>query len=200
MPIRTKLLRAACIIAVFAAKIALAQDGGVAPPTDLPYLVGPGDVLQIFVWDHPDLSSTVQVRPDGKISTPLVEDLQAASKSPTTLARDIEGVLKGYVRSPVVTVIVQNFVGDSGQQVRVVGQAVQPRYVQYRQGMTVLDVIISVGGLSEFAAGNRAKIVRTVDGRETEMRVKLDALLDGRIDENVPMLPGDVLIIPRSIL
>src|SRR5690606_38528975 len=128
------------------------------------YLVGPGDSLQIFVWDHPDLQTTVQVRPDGRISAPLVEDLQAAGKSPTDLARDIETVLSEYVRSPVVTVIVQGFVGDSRQQVRVVGQAVEPQALQYRQGMTVLDVLIAVGGLSEFASGNRARIVRNVNG------------------------------------
>jgi polysaccharide biosynthesis/export protein len=165
------------------------------------YLVGPGDSLQIFVWDHEDLTTTVQVRPDGKISTPLVEDLQAAGRSPTQLARDIEGVLDEFVRSPVVTVIVQSFVGETTQQIRVVGQAVEPRALQYRQGMTVLDVVIEVGGLSEFAAGNRARIVRVVNGTETEMRVRLDDLLNkGRMDQNMRMLPGDVLIIPQSRL
>jgi polysaccharide biosynthesis/export protein len=165
------------------------------------YLVGPGDSLQIFVWDHEDLTTTVQVRPDGKISTPLVEDLQAAGRSPTQLARDIEGVLEEFVRSPVVTVIVQSFVGETTQQIRVVGQAVEPRALQYRQGMTVLDVVIEVGGLSEFAAGNRARIVRRVNGTETEMRVRLDDLLNkGRMDQNMRMLPGDVLIIPQSRL
>ena len=164
-----------------------------------PYLVGPGDSLQIFVWDQADLTTTVQVRPDGRISTPLVEDLQAAGKSPTELARDIEAVLAEYVRSPVVTVIVQNFVGETAQQVRVVGQAVEPRALQYRQGMTVLDVVIEVGGLSEFAAGNRARIVRNMNGEQAEIRVRLDDLLnEGSIDQNVRMMPGDVLIIPES--
>ena len=164
-----------------------------------PYLVGPGDSLEIFVWDHEDLTTTVRVRPDGRISTPLVEDLQAAGKAPTDLARDIENVLSSYVRSPVVTVIVQNFVGETAQQVRVVGQAVEPRALQYRQGMTVLDVVIEVGGLSEFAAGNRARIVRNVNGEPTEIRVRLNDLLNnGRIDQNVRMMPGDVLIIPES--
>ena len=163
------------------------------------YQIGPGDSLQIFVWDHEDLSTTVQVRPDGRISTPLVEDLQAAGKTPTALGRDIEGVLSEYVRSPVVTVIMQGFVGDAQQQVRVVGQAAQPQAIQYRQGMTVLDVMIAVGGLSEFASGNRAKIVRDVNGKAVDIRVRLDDLLnDGRISENVRMLPGDVLIIPES--
>ncbi|MEL7186736.1 MAG: polysaccharide biosynthesis/export family protein, partial [Pseudomonadota bacterium] len=109
------------------------------------YAIGPGDALQIFVWDHADLSTTVQVRPDGKISTPLVEDLQAAGRSPTQLARDIEGVLSEYVRSPVVTVIMQGFVGEGAQQIRVVGQAIAPSALQYKQGMTVLDVVIAVG-------------------------------------------------------
>jgi len=136
------------------------------------YKIGPGDSLQIFVWDHPDLSTAVQVRPDGKISTPLVEDLQAASRTPTQLARDIEGVLREYVRTPVVTVIMQGFVGEGGQQIRVVGQAVSPMALQYRAGMTVLDVMIEVGGLAEFAAGNRAKIIRKRDGGEIEIKVR----------------------------
>ena len=169
-----------------------------AGPTN-EYRIGPGDALQIFVWDHEDLSIGVQVRPDGKISTPLVEDLQAAGRTPTELARDIEIVLMEYVRSPVVTVIMQGFVGDGQQQIRVVGQAVEPKALQYRQGMTVLDVMIEVGGLSEFAAGNRAKIIRKSNGSQIEIRVRLDDLLnDGRIEENVGMIPGDVLIIPES--
>lgn len=164
------------------------------------YSIGPGDSLQIFVWDHDDLSILVEVRPDGKISTPLVEDLQAAGKTPTKLARDIEGVLGEYVRTPVVTVIMQGFVGEGRQQIRVVGQAVAPKALQFRQGLTVLDVMIEVGGLSEFAAGNRAKIVRRVEGREIEIRVRLDDLLnDGKIGENVRMIPGDVLVIPESL-
>ena len=172
--------------------------GGVAVEAG-EYLVGPGDSLRVFVWDHADLSTDVQVRPDGKISTPLVEDLQAAGKSPTSLARDIEVALGQYVRSPVVTVIVQGFVGEAAQQIRVVGQAVQPRALQFRQGMTVLDVMIEVGGLSDFAAGNRAQIVRRIDGQETQIRVRLDDLLnEGDIAQNVRMLPGDVVIIPQS--
>lgn len=163
------------------------------------YSIGPGDSLQIFVWDHDDLSTQVQVRPDGKISTPLVEDLQAAGRTPTELARDIEDVLKEYVRTPVVTVIMQGFVGEGAQQIRVVGQASSPMALQYKQGMTVLDVMIEVGGLAEFAAGNRAKIIRKTSDGEIEVRVRLDDLInDGDISENVEMLPGDVLIIPQS--
>ena len=163
------------------------------------YEIGPGDSLQIFVWDHADLSTGVQVRPDGKISTPLVEDLQAAGRTPTQLARDIEEVLKEYVRSPIVTVIMQGFVGEGEQQIRVVGQAAAPMALQYKQGMTVLDVMIQVGGLSEFAAGNKAKIIRRTADGEVEIKVKLDKLLnDGDIKQNIEMMPGDVLIIPQS--
>ena len=163
------------------------------------YAIGPGDTLQIFVWDHADLSTSVQVRPDGKISTPLVEDLQAAGRTPTQLARDIEIVLKEYVRSPVVTVIMQGFVGEGMQQIRVVGQAVTPKAIRFRQGMTVLDVMIEVGGLSQFAAGNRAKIIRKTPDGEAEIKVRLDDLLnDGDIDQNVAMRPGDVVMIPQS--
>jgi polysaccharide export outer membrane protein len=163
------------------------------------YEIGPGDSLQIFVWDHADLSTGVQVRPDGKISTPLVEDLQAAGRTPTQLARDIEDVLAEYVRSPIVTVIMQGFVGEGEQQIRVVGQAAAPMALQYKQGMTVLDVMIQVGGLSEFAAGNKAKIIRRTADDEVEIRVKLDNLLnDGDIKQNIEMMPGDVLVIPQS--
>jgi len=164
------------------------------------YLIGPGDALQIFVWRHQDLSAGVQVRPDGKISTPLVEDMQAAGKTPTELARDVEAVLGEYVRSPTVTVIVQSFVGEAQQQVRIVGQAQKPQAMQYKQGMTLLDVMIAVGGLSETASGNRAKIVRRIDGQQHEIPVRINDLLNkGKIEENVQMMPGDVLIIPESI-
>jgi len=163
------------------------------------YSIGPGDSLQIFVWDHKDLSTGVQVRPDGKISTPLVEDLQAAGRTPTQLARDIETVLEEYVRTPVVTVIMQGFVGEGAQQIRVVGQAVAPSALQYKQSMTVLDVMIAVGGLSEFAAGNKAKVVRKTADGEVEIRVRLNDLLnDGDTSQNIKMMPGDVLIIPQS--
>lgn len=163
------------------------------------YEIGPGDALQIFVWDHADLSTGVQVRPDGKISTPLVEDLQAAGKTPTQLARDIEGVLKEYIRTPVVTVIMQGFVGEGSQQIRVVGQAARPMALQYKQGITVLDVMIQVGGLSEFAAGNKAKVVRKTADGEVEIRVRLSDLLnDGDVRQDIEMMPGDVLIIPQS--
>ena len=164
------------------------------------YIIGPGDNLEVFVWGHDDLTIAVQVRPDGAISTPLVEDMKAAGKSPTQLARDIETVLEEYVRSPTVTVIVQSFVGEYARQIRVVGQAVEPQALPYRDGMTVLDVMIAVGGLSEFASGNRAKIVRRENGQQVEIRVKLNDLLNkGNMKQNVRMVPGDVLIIPESV-
>lgn len=163
------------------------------------YVIGAGDGLNVFVWGHDDLTTTVQVRPDGAISTPLVEDLQAAGKTPTELARAIEKVLSEYVRSPTVTVIVQSFVGEFERQVRVVGQAAQPQALSYRDGMTLLDVMIQVGGLAEFAAGNRAQVVREINGEKVSIRVRLQDLLnDGDIEQNIRMMPGDVLIIPES--
>jgi len=170
-----------------------------APSDASNYIVGPGDVLKVFVWRHDDLSVTVPVRPDGRVSTPLVEDMPAAGKTPTQLARDIETVLKQYIRTPTVNVIVEQFVGTFGEQVRVVGQAANPQALPYRDGMTLLDVMIAVGGLGEFAAGNRAKIVRKVDGQSTEIRVRVDDLLnDGDVSQNVPVRPGDVVIIPEA--
>lgn len=166
---------------------------------DTKYLIGPGDQVQVFVWRNPDVSVTVPVRPDGKISTPLVEDMVAVGKTPTQLARDIERVLTKYIRTPVVTVIVTSFVGTFSEQVRVVGQAANPRALSYRERMTLLDVMIEVGGLGEFAAGNRAKIVRRVGGRQIEMKVRLEDLMKkGDISANVTMRPGDILIIPES--
>lgn len=179
------------------------QDAPTAAPKSVAaspgYLVGPGDNLQIFVWRNPELSTTVPVRPDGRISLPLIEDLQAANKTPTDLARDVEKVLSEFVQNPVVTVIVTSFVGPFDQQVRVVGEASEPRAIPYREKMTVLDVMIAVGGLTEFAAGNRAVIVRADEKKKTSYRVRLDDLLkDGDVSANVDVLPGDVLIIPQS--
>lgn len=163
------------------------------------YHIGPGDKLNIFVFNQPELSIEVPVRPDGLISTPLVEDLQAAGKTPSQLARDMEKKLAEFIRSPSVNVIVTGFVGNYGDQVRVVGQAANPQALPYRSGMTLLDVMIAVGGLGEFAAGNRARLIRRVDGKTTETRVRLDDLLnDGDIRANMQIQPGDVLIIPES--
>jgi len=163
------------------------------------YQIGPGDMLDIFVWRNPEISTQVPVRPDGRISTPLVEDMIAVGKTPSELARDMELVLATYIKAPSVNVIVTEFHGIFAKQVRVVGQAANPQSIPYREGMTVLDLMISVGGLGEFAAGNRAKLVRSVDGKTMEYRVRLDDLLNkGEIEQNVDIKPGDVLIIPES--
>jgi len=163
------------------------------------YRIGPGDQLKVFVFNQPDLSVEVPVRPDGLVSTPLIEDMHAAGKTPSELARDMEKKLAEYIRSPSVNVIVTGFVGNYGDQVRVVGQAAHPQALPYRSGMTLLDVMIAVGGLGEFAAGNRARLIRRVEGKTTEMRVRLDDLLnDGDIRANMQVQPGDVLIIPES--
>lgn len=168
-------------------------------PVDYDYIIGPGDQLQIFVWRNPELTQTVPVRPDGKISVPLVEDLPAADKTATQLAREIEHALSKFVRDPLVTVIVSDFQGVYETQVRVVGQATDPRALPYRDNMTLLDVMIAVGGLTEFAAGNRSKLVRTVDGQATQATVRLEDLIrDGDISANVPVAPGDVIIIPEA--
>lgn len=164
------------------------------------YVIGAGDSLQVFVWGHDDLSTTITVRPDGNISTPLVEDMRAAGNTPTELARAIETALSDYIRSPTVTIIVQGFVGEFNRQIRVVGQATEPMSLNYRAGMTLLDVMIEVGGLSEFASGNKSKIVRKENGAEVVVDVRIKDLLNrGDMSQNVRMKPGDVLIIPESV-
>ncbi|MEJ2692063.1 MAG: polysaccharide export protein [Candidatus Thiodiazotropha sp.] len=176
-------------------KTAGVAEGGESPL----YVIGPGDRLNVFVWGDQELSTEVVVRPDGLITTPLVEDLQASGRTPTELARTLEGRLSKFVKSPKVTVSVTNFVGRYTEQVRVVGQAAQPQSIPFRDGMTLLDVIIAVGGLTEFAAGNKAKIVRKVNGQTRQFRVRLDDLIrDGDISANTRMMPGDVLIIPET--
>ena len=168
-------------------------------PSD--YLIGPLDQVQVFVWRAPDISVTVPVRPDGKISTPLVEDMEAAGKTPTQLARDLEDALRTYLQDPVVTVIVQNFNGPFDQQVRVVGATTQPISVPYRSQMTVLDVMVAVGGLTEFADGNQTVLIRRRNGEQQSIRVRLDDLLkDGDISANTTVAPGDVILIPESWL
>jgi polysaccharide biosynthesis/export protein len=163
------------------------------------YIIGPGDNVNIFVWQQPDLSVTVPVRPDGRITTPLAEDVIAAGKTPTQLARDMERQLSAYVRDPVVTVIVSGIVGPYSQQVRVIGQAANPQAIPYRENMTALDVMIAVGGLTDFAAGNRASIVRVVNGETQQFGVRLNDLVNrGDIGANVQMLPGDILVIPET--
>jgi len=166
---------------------------------DYNYIIGPGDNVNIFVWRNPEVSQSVPVRPDGKITTPLVEDLQASGKTPTELARKIEEVLGIYIKDPSVTVIVTGFVGPYDQQVRVIGEAAQPQALPFRENMTLLDLMIAVGGLTEFAAGNKTVLVRRVNGREMQYRVRIDDLIDeGDISANVHILPGDIMIVPES--
>ncbi|MBL4584156.1 MAG: polysaccharide export protein [Pseudomonadales bacterium] len=163
------------------------------------YLVGPGDSLSIFVWNNPEVSTTVTVRPDGMISTNLVEDLKVTGQTPTQAARQIEQVLSKYIKEPIVTVIVGGFIGPYSEQVRILGEATSPQTLAYRQNMTVLDVMIQVGGITDFADGNKASIVRVVGGSQKEYRVRLDDLVrDGDISANVEILPGDILIIPEA--
>lgn len=163
------------------------------------YLIGPGDTLRVVVSQNPDLNADVPVRPDGKISTPLASDVVAVGKTPTQLARDIEKVLIRYVRTPSVSVIVTNPLGAFGQ-VRVVGKGViAPKGFPYRSGMTVLDLVLQSGGLSEFAAGNRAKIIRTDRKGTREIRVRLDDLLNkGKVSQNIQLEPGDILVVPEA--
>ena len=169
------------------------------PPAQLAYLIGAGDNININVWRNPEVSISVPVRPDGKITTPLVEDLQAAGKTSTELARDIEKALEKYIQQPMVTVIVTSFVGPYSQQIRVIGQAARPQALAYRQGMSLMDVLIAVGGITDFAAGNKANIIRTVDGTRRAVPVRLhDLLRKGDISANVAVLPGDVLVIPEG--
>jgi polysaccharide export outer membrane protein len=172
-------------------------DAGPAPSPD--YLIGPGDNVNIIVWRNPEVSQSVPVRPDGKITTPLVEDLEASGKTPTALARDIEKALAKYIQQPVVTVIVTGFTGIYGEQIRVIGQAARPQALPYRRDMSLMDVLIAVGGVTEFAAGNKATIIRNVDGKQQQYRVRLNDLIkEGDISANVSMRPGDILVIPES--
>ena len=169
-----------------------------AASPDYRYLVGPGDLVNIVVWRNPELSMIVPVRPDGKIAAPLVEDLPAMGKDPTTLARDIEKALSKVIRDPVVNVVVTSFVGPYSEQIRVVGEATRPQVLAYRQKMTLLDVMIAVGGVTDFADGNGASILRTSDGnKQYGVRIR-DLLKRGDVSANVEMLPGDVVIIPQS--
>lgn len=163
------------------------------------YLIGAGDVLNIFVWRNPEVSGSFVVRPDGMITTSLVEDIQVSGKTPTELARSIEEILGTYLREPIVTVTVNSFIGPFSEQIRVIGEAAQPRTINYIQHMTLLDVMIQVGGLTEFADGNNAVLIRIEDGQQKQYQILIDQLLkDGEISANVDMLPGDIIIIPEA--
>lgn len=177
--------------------LSLAAAHASAPATP-DYIIGPGDVLKVFVWQNPDLSVTVPVRPDGKISTPLDEDMVAVGKTPSKLAHDIAAKLAEYVRSPHVNVIVLK-PASVFSQVKVIGQVKKPEAIAYRDGMRVLDAVLAAGGLTEYAAGNRARIVRMVDGKERDIPVRLASLVNsGDLSQNLPLKPGDVLVVPES--
>jgi polysaccharide biosynthesis/export protein len=166
---------------------------------DYTYIIGPGDQLNVFVWRNPELSTSIAVRPDGKFSTSLVENLEASGKTPSELSREIEAALSEYIRDPLVTVTVGGFTGEYYEQIRVVGEAQEPASLPYRKNMTLLDVMIVVGGLTEFAAGNRATLVRTGSNGQSEYRVRVEDLVkDGDISANVAMQPGDIIIIPEA--
>jgi polysaccharide biosynthesis/export protein len=184
---------------------ACAPSGPLAPPVSTTqaetasYIIGPGDALEISVWHNPELSATAPVRPDGRISTPLVNDVVAAGRTPEQLGHEIEDRLKKYVSDPTVTVIVSHFVGPYNQQVRIVGEAVTPKAIPFQAHMTVLDAMIAAGGLTPYAAGNRAKLVRKIDGKDIDTTVRLsDLLKDGDLTANTDLRPGDIIIIPQS--
>lgn len=197
---RTFLIALAVLLASCAA-----FDGPKYPPAptlaatpDYNYIVGPGDGLNIIVWRNPELSMSVPVRPDGKVTTPLVDELVAQGKTSTEIARDVEKALGKYVRDPIVTVIVTGFVGPYSEQIRVVGEAAKPQFLPYKQKMTLLDVMIAVGGLTDFADGNAASILRAAEGdKRYGVRIK-DLIKRGDLSANVEMKPGDILVIPQG--
>ena len=195
----------AFVLATFVALVAAGCAKDAYPPApreaatpDYNYVIGPLDTVNIIVWRNPELSLVVPVRPDGKITTPLVDDLDALGKTPTVLARDIEKALGKYIRDPVVTVIVTTFVGPASEQIRVIGEATKPQILAFRKNMTLLDVMIAVGGLTDFADGNRANIFRVGDGGKLYSIRLQDLVKRGDITANVDMRPGDILIIPQS--
>jgi polysaccharide biosynthesis/export protein len=191
-------------VALTASAVGCASNSGLpaapakAKISEYQYVIGALDTLSITVWRNPELSASVQVRPDGRISTPLVQDLEAIGKTPQQLAKEIETRLANYIREPVVTVVVSGFQGPYGEQVRVIGEAAKPQSVPFRQNMTLLDVMILVGGLTDFADGNAAVLVRGREqGKQYKVRVR-DLLKRGDISANVEVMPGDILIIPQS--
>lgn len=208
MLLPTSLLRAARAGAGLALVALLAACGstpGTFPPApataalaDYSYIIGPGDNLNIVVWRNPELSMSVPVRPDGKVAAPLVDEIVAQGKNSVQMAREVEQALSKYVRDPIVTVIVTSFVGPYSEQIRVVGEAAKPQFLPFKQKMTLLDVMIAVGGLTDFADGNAASILRTGDGgKQYSVRLK-DLIKRGDVSANVEMRPGDILIIPQS--
>ena len=175
----------------------------IAPSTDIPadynYLIGPGDNLNVFVWRNPEVSTSVIVRPDGMVSMPLVEDLPVTDKTPTQVARDVEKALSIYIKDPIVTITIGGFVGPFHEQVRVIGEAANPQRLSYKEDMTLLDLIILVGGLTEFADGNKAILSRITDGEQMQYTIRMDDLIQyGDLSANVDILPGDIIIIPEA--
>lgn len=169
-----------------------------APTADYNYIIGPLDIVNVIVWRNTELSMSVPVRPDGKLTTPLVDDLQALGKTPTALARDIEKALAKFIRDPVVTVVVTSFVGPISEHIRVIGEAAKPQILAFRKDMSLLDVMIAVGGLTDFADGNKASIFRAAEGGKSYSVRLQDLVKRGDITANVDMRPGDILIIPQS--
>lgn len=163
------------------------------------YLIGPGDSLEISVWGNPEASGTYTVRPDGMISTTLVDDIVASGKTPTFLARELEAQLSVYIRDPIVSISIDTFVGPFSEQVRVMGEALEPQAINYKENMTLFDVMIEVGGLTDFADGNNARLIRVIDDKQKQFGLRMDDLLrDGDIEANVDILPGDIIIIPEA--
>ena len=204
----TNLLASIACVSLLIARSGTVQAADAAAPVvpppeavakvDATYIIGPGDTLQIFVWRQPELSVSVPVRPDGKVSTPLVEDIVAVGKTPSQLAREMEKVLSEYVRSPQVNVIVSQPI-STYSQVKIIGQVKSAQALPFREGITALDAVLAVGGLAPFAAGNRAKIIRTDNGKQRELHIKLDDLINkGDMKQNILLQPGDVLVVPES--
>jgi polysaccharide export outer membrane protein len=199
------------ILSLVAASAAILASGCSNTPTyppapakssvqDWNYLIGPGDTVNVFVWRNPEVSGNFPVRPDGKMTMNLVEDMPASGKTPSQLARDIEKSLSKYIQEPIVTVIVGGGVGPFSQQIRVVGEAAKPQALNYRENMSLVDLMISVGGLTDFAAGDKAYILRNEDGKQQKLGVRLESLIkDGDYSANVDLRPGDVLVIPESL-
>lgn len=202
-------LKSLLIVAIAILSTACAQFGGTEGPpaptgqvtSAYDYQIAPGDVLNIFVWRNPEVSASgIPVRPDGRISAPLIDSMVASGKTPPELSGEIEGILAEYIKDPFVTVTVTNIIGGFQQQIRVIGEVNKPSALPFSENMTLLDVMIAVGGLTEFASGNKASIVRTVNGDEQNFNVRLDDLLKGGdISANVNMYPGDIVIIPESL-
>ncbi|MEM8547754.1 MAG: XrtA/PEP-CTERM system exopolysaccharide export protein [Pseudomonadota bacterium] len=190
--------------AMIAAVLTGCASGGGVPASDCPipeaslsdYRIGVGDLLRIVVWRNEELSATVPVRPDGRISTPLVDDMMAQGMTPSNLAQSMEEVLGEYLRTPEVSVIVEN--QGAANQIQVLGEVTTPQSLSYREGLTLLDVIVTVGGLTDFASGNRASLIRQINGQQTECRVRLADISDGRLADNIKVYPGDVLVVPES--